>query len=69
MPPILSRFRVSNLAAFGLLALLFFFCVSSALAAAGTDASTLRQFPPPLETYNDRHLKDVWDVLQNRVRR
>jgi hypothetical protein len=43
-------------------------CSFPALAAAGTDSTALRQFPPPLQSYDDSHLKGVWEVLQNRVR-
>ena len=38
-----------------------------AAVIAGTNASDLSPFPPPLESYHDADLTGVWEVLTNRV--
>jgi hypothetical protein len=46
-----------------LVALLF--CTFNALAAG--DPTNLQPFPPTLESYQDRHVTGLWDVLKGRV--
>jgi hypothetical protein len=37
------------------------------LAAAPGSGQAGAAFPPPLESYNDAHLTNLWDILRNRV--
>ena len=65
---IIRRPRTVISAAGALLLLLLLVALRSGAAeATTTNAPDLSGFPPPLESYHDADLTNVWDVLANRV--
>lgn len=57
-------FNQSRRAWSGGLILVLALSATTVFAAGGAGGST---FPPPLESYNDAHLTNLWDVLRHRV--